>query len=254
MVTLATVDEQLKAVGCSVRFWGRAELRELCQILLPGEQIAQAVNGQYEAGWAMLVATNLRVLLIDKKPKYLTLKDIRYDMITELDFSGRMMNSTVRIYTPNKELKFTTPSAKRLRVLFTYTQHKVMENRHHFAQQFPQLHGGAGQPYLANSMFQAQQLPAGQPVPAEVLMSHSLDDKGSVAKADFDGGLYNAEPEAAEEGKTRLRAAMGQAGLRSIVHNGQIIREYMSVPFQQRWRKRPYGYTRDGVRGQRQTT
>jgi hypothetical protein len=86
MVTFATVEQQLKAAGCNFRFWGRSELRELCNILLPGETIAQAVNGQYEAGFALLCATDFRVLLIDKKPKYLTLKDIRFDMITELDF------------------------------------------------------------------------------------------------------------------------------------------------------------------------
>jgi hypothetical protein len=236
MVTLATVEQQLKTVGCNFRFWGRAELRELCEILLPGETIAQAVNGQYEAGFAMLVATDFRVLLIDKKPKYLTLKDIRFDMITELDFSARMMNSTVRIYTPNKELRFTTPSPKRLRKLFTYTQHKVMEIRHHFMmQQFQQQHEIRNTPpgvAMMQQQYQNQPLPEGQyqqALPAQ------------------QAGFYNPTPIEPSDEQRRLAAAMGNAGLRSIVHNGQVIKEYMTVPFAQRWRKRPYGYSRDSM-------
>ncbi|HSH18264.1 MAG TPA: PH domain-containing protein [Candidatus Saccharimonadales bacterium] len=257
MVTLAAVEEQLKAVGCTIRFWGRPELRELSQILLPGEQIAQAVNGQYEAGWALLVATDMRVLLIDKKPKYLTLKDVRYDMITELDFSGRMMNSTIRIYTPNKELRFTTFSAVRLRKLFTYTQHKIIELRHHsMMQQFSHMPGmAAAHPSVAMMQQFNQQLGANyaNPAAAEADMSHSLDANGSVKAADFDGGFYtSADPIYKENKQQRVFAAMGNAGLRSIVHNGQIIREYMSVPFAQRWKRRPYGFSRESTQAQQQ--
>lgn len=239
MVTLATVEEQLRAVGCNFRFWGRAELRELCDILLPGEKIAMAVNGQYEAGFAMLCATDFRVLLIDKKPKYLTLKDIRFDMITELDFSARLMNSTIRIYTPNKELRFTTPSGKRLRKLFTYTQHKVMEIRHHFMmQQFQQQHLAKNTPPgLAMAQMHEQLMPGDY----QAIGPHQYEEQAN---------LYRPEPshqiEPGEEHK-RLASFMGATGLQSIVHEGRVIKAYMSVPFSQRWRRRPYGFSRDAL-------
>lgn len=243
MVTLATVEEQLKAVGCNFRFWGRSELKELCEILLPGETIAQAVNGQYEAGFAMLCATDFRVLLIDKKPKYLTLKDIRFDMITELDFSARMLNSTIRIYTPNKELRFTTTNSRRLRKLFTHTQHKVMEIRHHFMlQQFQQQHELKNTPPGIIMAQMRQQLPEGS--------YQALPGPQPVAQSQ----LYNPESTDPTEEHKRLAAAMGAAGLRSIVHNGQVIKEYMAIPFQQRWRKRPYGFSRDALPTQTQQT
>jgi hypothetical protein len=239
MVTLATVEEQLKVIGCNFRFWNRAEMRELCNILLPGETIAQAVGGQYEGGFALLCATDFRVLLIDKKPKYLTLKDIRFDMITELDFSGRMMNSTVSIYTPNKELRFTAINNIRLRKLYTHTQHKVMEIRHHFMmQQFQQAHELKNTPpgVIMSQAMQNPALPAHSsyqsPAPPQNPPQYQQDS------------FYNPEP--TDEHK-RLAAAMGNAGLRSIVHNGQVIKEYMTVPFAQRWRKRPYGFSRDAL-------
>ncbi|HSH55823.1 MAG TPA: PH domain-containing protein [Candidatus Limnocylindrales bacterium] len=235
MVTFSTVEEQLKAIGCNFRFWGRSELKELAQVLLPGETIAQCVNGSYDAGFAMLCATDFRVLLIDKKPKYLTLKDIRYDMITELDFSNRLLDSTIRIYTPNKELRFTTPSAKRLRKLFSYTQHKVMEIRHHFMiQQFQQLHDARNTPpgLIMSEMMQQGQL---QPMAASgQLPTHATEANGP------------------SDEHNRLASAMGAAGLRSIVHNGQVVKEYMTVPFTQRWRKRPYGFSNNALPKQAQ--
>jgi hypothetical protein len=281
MVTLATVEQQLKAAGCSFRFWGRSEIKELCHILLPGETIYMAVNGQYDAGFAMLCATDFRILLIDKKPKYLTLKDIRYDMITELDFSGRMMNSTVRIYTPNKELRFTTTNTTRLRKLYTHTQHKVMEIRHRFMmQQFQMQHEMQSMPpgvAMSNAIQAAERQPLGggayqQPLPAgtqpaqaiaapaeapqlDMTMTSRQIDMPAEPKAELpaqdaaaQASLYNPQPaDDQSEEHQRLAAFMGAAGLQSIVHNGQVIKEYMTVPFQHRWRKRPYGFSRDSM-------
>lgn len=287
MVSYATVEKQLKDVGCNFRFWGKSELRELCNILLPGETIAMAVNGQYDAGFALLCATDFRVLLIDKKPKYLTLKDIRFDMITELDFSGRMMNSTVRIFTPNKELRFTTTNTARLRKLFTHTQHKVMEIRHHFMmQQFQRqadiantppgvlmaqqnmnalLPAGGGQVYQPALPEQSTAAPSqAPPLIATVAQAAAASTPATVAPASAQGvddqvmqtadfpsdqqrSLYNPSADDTHDEHRRIAAFMGATGLHSIVHNGQVIKEYMTVPFQHRWRKRPYGFSRDSL-------
>jgi hypothetical protein len=139
MVSLTTVEAQLKKIGCNFRYWGRAELKELCHVLLDGETIASCINGQYEGGFALLCATDTRVLLVDKKPRFLTLKDIRFEMITEMDYSHRLLNATIRLFTPNKELRFTAMNQRRLRQLFHYVQHRVVETRQQFmSQQFRQ--------------------------------------------------------------------------------------------------------------------
>lgn len=139
MVSLSQVEDQLKRVGCNFRFWGRPEIRELTKILMPGEVIAQAVNGRYENGFAMLVATDHRLLLIDKKPMFLTLEDVRFDMIAEIDFSAQLFDGTVKIITPNRKLVFTTWSQERLRKVLNYTQQRVSEIRQHYMQrQFQQ--------------------------------------------------------------------------------------------------------------------
>lgn len=144
MVHLHTVEEQLKAIGCNFRFFGRPEIKELTKILLPGETIAQCTNGYYEGGIALLVVTDHRLLLVDRKPMYLTIEDLRFDMISEIDFSHRLLNATIRIFSTNKSLMFTSWNHARLRKLVEYLQHRVVliRNQHQHTmmqQQFTQL-------------------------------------------------------------------------------------------------------------------
>src|SRR5689334_18716046 len=103
MITLANVEEQLKKVGCNFRFWGRPEIRELANILMQDEIIAACVNGRYEGGFALLCVTNHRLLLIDRKPMFLSMEDIRFDMIAEIDYSARLLDASVHIITPNRK-------------------------------------------------------------------------------------------------------------------------------------------------------
>lgn len=131
MVSMNEVEEQLKHVGCNFKMWGRAEVRELSNVLMPDEKIAQAVNGSYEGGFALLCVTNYRVLLIDRKPMMLTVEDIRYDMMSEVDFHNRLLGATVRIFTPMRNLVFSSWSNVRLRNCVNYIQQRVMEIRQH---------------------------------------------------------------------------------------------------------------------------
>jgi hypothetical protein len=129
MVSLQTIDAQLAKVGMKNRFFGRPEVRELCHILAPGEVIQHAVSGQYEGGFGLVLATDRRILLIDKKPWFLTMEDIRYDMVSEVDFYGRLLDSTVIIVTINKNLTFKSWHKDKLRDLVRYIQHRVMQLR-----------------------------------------------------------------------------------------------------------------------------
>lgn len=129
MVTRHEIDRQLRAIGADFRFWGRAEVKELEHIIVPGERIMYCINGRYENGFATLCVTDQRVILIDKKLLYLTLEDIRYDMISELDFSHQLLDASLTIYTVNKTLRFTTLKAGLLRKATAYTQGRVIELR-----------------------------------------------------------------------------------------------------------------------------
>jgi hypothetical protein len=130
MVSKQSVDEQLTRLGFNLNGWGRAEARELPSILLPGEEIYELVNGIYEGGFAIVVATDIRLLLIDKKPmSYLNVEDLRFDMINEIDYSHRVMGANIRVSTGSKELIFRSYNKARLRKLIGHVQHCMAEGK-----------------------------------------------------------------------------------------------------------------------------
>jgi len=128
MVDAKSVHTQLKRIKFDIRGWGRAEINELPHILSPDEKIYECVNGIYEGGFALLVATNVRVLLIDKKPlNFLTVEDLRFDMINQIDYNHRLMGASITISTGYKTLKFTSYNKPRLRKLINHVQDRMSE-------------------------------------------------------------------------------------------------------------------------------
>lgn len=139
MISLNQVEEQLKRAGCNFRFWGRSEIRELAKILMPDEMITHISNGKYEGGFALLAATNQRLLLVDRKPLFMALEDIRYDMIAEIDYSSQLLNSTIKIVTTSRTLTFSSWSQYHLREVLNVTQAKMMELRQMYSQQMQSM-------------------------------------------------------------------------------------------------------------------
>lgn len=130
MVTRESIEQQLKKIGFNYHGWGRAEISELPNIILPDEQIYECVNGFYEGGFALLIATNVRVILVDKKPlKYLTVEDLRFDMINEIDYSHRLFAAEISISTGSKNLRFVSMNQPRLRKLIGHVQHCMAEGK-----------------------------------------------------------------------------------------------------------------------------
>lgn len=128
MVTRRSIHTQLKKLGFKTHGWGRGEVSELHNIILPGEEIFEIVNGIYEGGFALLLGTDVRVLLVDKKPlNYLTVEDLRFDMINEIDYSHRLLGAQINIATGNKDLKFRSYNQGRLRKLIGHVQHCMAE-------------------------------------------------------------------------------------------------------------------------------
>jgi hypothetical protein len=136
--------KQLKKLDFNPNGWGRTEVNELCNILMPDEEIEELVNGYYEAGFALMVATKHRVLLVDKKPlNYLTVEDMRFEMISEFDYSHRIIGAHVSISSSgNKSFSFTSLNQTRLRRLLTYVQARMtdMKQTMHKQQETQQQH------------------------------------------------------------------------------------------------------------------
>ena len=137
MVSHDKVKQQLKSINADFQFVGHAELRELPNILFEDEILHHVAFGRYAAGFALLCATNQRVLLIDKKPFYLTVEDIRYDMISDMVFNHRLLDTSVTLGTVHKSITFVSYNQHRLRDMTTFVQKQVMDSRRQQTMQQP---------------------------------------------------------------------------------------------------------------------
>jgi hypothetical protein len=138
MVHISVIQSQLTKLGCRLSRWFTPEIRELQHILMDDEKIIGAAAGRYFNGFALLVSTEQRLLLIDKRAFFMIVEDIRYDMISEIDFASRLYNFTIYIFTLNKQHNFTTIRYKKqLRDLTNYSQQKVWQLRQYQEQPSP---------------------------------------------------------------------------------------------------------------------
>jgi len=161
MVHPSVIEARLGELRFRFSRWFRPEIHELQHILLDHEKIIALACGRYFGSFALLVATDQRLLLIDKRVFFMTIEDTRYDMISEIDFNMQAYYANLTVYTVNKTHKFTSIKHRQLlRDLTHYVQRRVME----FRNQQAALAGGEAVPMFAGSPpAQAQSRP--QPVP-----------------------------------------------------------------------------------------
>ncbi len=173
MVSLREVNTQLKQIGYHFNFWMRREIIELSKVLDSEETVKQCVNGRYQGGFAVLTATNHRLILIDRKPLFLTLEVIWYDKIGQIDYNHRLLNATICISTPNKDLTFNSYNNLHLRELLLYTQEKMAESNRPNVQSAPQ-------PQHNNWRFRGSTVPVQSTASSAIAMSDtSLRDRGT---------------------------------------------------------------------------
>ena len=126
MIQLTEVNKQLKSIGLSYKFFAKPEVRELTKILALDEVIKHCTFGFYQGGSALLVATQRRIILLDKRPFFLNLEIINYEMIKELDYAGRLLDATIRLNTgTDKKLHFRSFADGRLHLLRDYVLDQI---------------------------------------------------------------------------------------------------------------------------------
>jgi hypothetical protein len=130
MVHPSIIESRLGELGFRASRWFRAEVLELQHILMDHEKIIALACGRYFGSFALLVATDQRLLMIDKRVFFMNYEDTRYDMISEIDFNSQVYCATLTVFTVNKTHKFTTYKYKKqLRDITNYIQSRVAELR-----------------------------------------------------------------------------------------------------------------------------
>ncbi len=178
MVTNKEVMRQFRQLKVKPSMWAKGEIEELTRILEPGECLTHVVFGWYNNGFALLCCTEHRVLLIDKKPFYLKLEDLRYDKISEVKFVNRMLDSLVVLSYAGMTLEFKSWNQSAMRKLTDFVQQTItMINRQqwYMGPDSGQYAQQTYNTYAQINPFQSQEMPPVQPsVPVQPAQENSV--------------------------------------------------------------------------------
>jgi hypothetical protein len=98
MPTLEEVREQVGHLDGASKLLGRKEIKELPKVLWKDEAIEQMVQGMYGEGLGVLVATNKRLVFVDKGMLRMRVEDFPYDRISSIEYTTGMLMGSVIIY------------------------------------------------------------------------------------------------------------------------------------------------------------
>ncbi len=114
------IKDQLKSVGVTKYGLLKTGVNYLSKLIHFDEQIMGAIYGRNSDGSVMLVATDRRVIYIDKKPFFTNFDELTYDIVSGVSYGQSWMFTTVRLHTRVKdyELHWVNPKCARYFIRF----------------------------------------------------------------------------------------------------------------------------------------
>lgn len=93
------VKKELTEAGVTGYGLIKSESRYLPQVIHEDERIGGVVYGQYSGGSAMLIATDHRVIFLDRKPLFTTSDELTYDVVSGVRFDRSGLFNSVVLHT-----------------------------------------------------------------------------------------------------------------------------------------------------------
>lgn len=126
------IQAQLEKIGVtsssSAALWGRKEIAELPNIISEGEEIFALVQGRYNKGEGILVATSQRLLFIEKGLLYgLRVEDFGLRTITSIQYSSGILFADVVVLANGNAEKITDVNKDAGRVFCDKVRAKLNE-------------------------------------------------------------------------------------------------------------------------------
>lgn len=119
---------ELKAVGAGNLALHTPEGRALLQVIHEDEHIGGIVYGRYSEGLAWLIATDKRVIFMDKKPLFATTDEITYDIVTGTKMSRAGFFTSVTLHTRVTDYSIRFVKSKCAKIFVRYIESRRLES------------------------------------------------------------------------------------------------------------------------------
>ena len=129
MPTLEQVKTQIKRIDGLSKFLGKREIKELPNILWENENVENLIQGTYNNGNGILVATNKRLVFIDKGLLYgLKVEDFPFDKISSIQYSTGMLLGKLTIFASGNKAIIDNVDKQRVRIFGDFVRNKISSN------------------------------------------------------------------------------------------------------------------------------
>lgn len=132
MPTLEEIKKQIQHLDGVSRLFGRKEIKELPNILWEDEIVEKMVQGYYGCGQGILVATNKRLLFVDKGLIYgLRVEDFPHGKITSIQYKTGLVFGTITIFTSGNKADIEQIDKKQARDFAEYVRARISGAKEH---------------------------------------------------------------------------------------------------------------------------
>lgn len=125
---LQRIKSELKAAGVTSYGMSKLSIKEIPNILHDNETIGGVVYGQVGGGnTAVLLATNKRVLYIDRRMMFMTTDELTYDVVSGIKVTSAAPFTSVSLHTRIRDYTIRFANAKCARIFTEYIEKRRIE-------------------------------------------------------------------------------------------------------------------------------
>lgn len=132
MPTLEEIEEQFEKNGFLYNFIVNSrEIKELPNILWEDENIEKVVSGFYDKGWGVLVASNKRIIFVDKGLFGIKVEDFPYDKVTSIQYETGMVWGKITIFASGNKADIDKVDKDKVRNFSEYVRARITGTKEH---------------------------------------------------------------------------------------------------------------------------
>jgi hypothetical protein len=125
MADAASVEKAIKNLSGGEKFLGRGEIKALPSILWEDELPEKIVQGLYNNGNGILVATNKRLVFVDKGLMSLKVEDFPYDKITSIQYSTGILMGGIDIFASGNKAEIKNVTKDQVKPFAEYVRARI---------------------------------------------------------------------------------------------------------------------------------
>jgi len=138
MPTLTEIESQIRNLDGFETFLGRREIKELPNILWTDETVENVIQGTYNNGNGILVATNRRLVFVDKGILFgLKVEDFSYDKISSIQYETGIFFGKLTIFTSGNKAVVDNVIKAKVRVFGDWVRARISAPKEKAVQESP---------------------------------------------------------------------------------------------------------------------